>query len=71
MSHDPHGYGDDDDDGASPERRRFREFECPVCSATNPYDDPFGHRDEILCFYCGTEFEARVGSEGRLTLKER
>ncbi len=71
MPNDPHAYTGDDDEPTPTERRRFHEFECPLCSATNPYDDPFGHRDEVLCFYCGAEFEARVGSEGGLTLKER
>ena len=71
MPYDPHAYAVEDDDATPPERRRFAEFECPLCSATNPYDEPFGDRDDVLCFYCGTEFEARVGSEGRLTLRER
>jgi hypothetical protein len=68
-------YGDDDDDkkdaasgaGAS---SRFKEFDCPSCSANNPADPPFGNDDEVLCNYCGTEYKARVSDEGRLKLRE-
>jgi hypothetical protein len=50
-------------------RRRFSEFECPACSAHNPFDE-FGNKDEVLCNWCGIEFIALVDDEGVLRLKE-
>ena len=49
--------------------RRFGDFDCPDCNANNPYDDKFGHGDEIRCYYCGQEFRAEVSDSGRLKLK--
>ena len=50
-------------------RRKFTEFECPTCSAHNPYDD-FGHKDDLVCNWCGTSFVALVDDEGTLTLRD-
>jgi hypothetical protein len=50
-------------------RRRFTDFDCPECSANNPYDDGFGDGDEVRCYYCGQEFRAEVSDTGRLKLK--
>jgi transcription elongation factor Elf1 len=50
-------------------RRRFSEFECPACSANNPFDE-FGNNDEVLCNWCGLQFKAVVDDEGTLRLKE-
>ena len=50
-------------------RRRFDEFDCPECSANNPYGDGFGNNDEVLCNYCGLEFRATVDDEGNLKLR--
>jgi DNA-directed RNA polymerase subunit RPC12/RpoP len=71
MSIDP---GDDDEDDRSDPSsegsgRRFGDFDCPECSANNPYDDRFGDGDEIRCYYCGAEFLARVTDSGRLRLR--
>jgi hypothetical protein len=64
---------DDDDEKPSGSalgtRRRFEEFECPACSAHNPFDE-FGNNDEVLCNWCGVEFKALVDEEGVLRLKE-
>jgi hypothetical protein len=72
MPYDPHA--DDLDDESADEGegglRRFREFDCPVCNANNPCDDPFKPGDEVRCFYCGQEFKALVRIDGRLKLKE-
>lgn len=68
-----HGY--DDDESPSPDgedagiERRFKDFDCPDCSANNPYGDGFGNGDEVRCFYCGQDFEARVNDSGRLKLR--
>lgn len=63
----------DDDDAISAEtagrKRKFQEFDCPECSANNPFDEGFGDGDEVLCAYCGEEFKATVGEEGRLRLR--
>ncbi|MFN2548376.1 MAG: hypothetical protein ABR567_13165 [Myxococcales bacterium] len=50
-------------------KRKFDEFECPACSANNPYDT-FGNNDELLCNWCGMQFRAVVDEEGTLKLKE-
>ena len=50
-------------------KRKFEEFECPACSANNPYDE-FGNNEEVLCNWCGVEFKALVDDEGNLRLKE-
>jgi len=71
MPYDP-GY-DEDDGKRRPEDegrgRRFSDFDCPECSANNPYDDGFGHGDEVRCYYCGQEFRAEVSESGRLRLR--
>ncbi|MEI7703922.1 MAG: hypothetical protein WCK73_04945 [Deltaproteobacteria bacterium] len=72
MTYDPHGV-DDDPIGAAEKagrRRTFGDFDCPSCSANNPYDDPFGDGAEVLCYYCGAEFRVSVSDEGRLRLRE-
>jgi hypothetical protein len=51
------------------DKRRFDEFECPTCSAHNPFDD-FGHDDEVNCAWCGMAFVAIVDDDGKLKLKE-
>jgi hypothetical protein len=71
MPYDP-GYDDDepkrsgDTEGRD---RRFSDFDCPDCSANNPYDETFGHGDEVRCYYCGQEFKAEVSDSGRLRLR--
>lgn len=74
MPHDP--YGMEEDDGPEPDgsgegrQRRFGDFDCPACSANNPYDDGFGDGDAVLCYYCGQEYLVKVTDEGRLRLRE-
>jgi DNA-directed RNA polymerase subunit RPC12/RpoP len=67
------GDPDDDDDADDPSQegpgRRFGDFDCPDCSANNPYDDAFGNGDEIRCYYCGAEYLVMVTEAGRLRLK--
>jgi hypothetical protein len=72
MPIDPHAFDDDDLDAgvAGGHRRRFTDFDCPSCSANNPYDDGFGDGDDVLCYYCGQEYRAEVSDEGRLRLRE-
>ncbi|HET7785397.1 MAG TPA: hypothetical protein VFL36_05465 [Myxococcales bacterium] len=66
-------FWDDDDEKKSEAslgtRRRFGEFDCPGCSANNPFDE-FGNGDEVLCNWCGMQFKAVVDEEGKLRLKE-
>jgi predicted RNA-binding Zn-ribbon protein involved in translation (DUF1610 family) len=50
-------------------RRSFDEFECPSCSANNPFSD-FRHGDEVNCSWCGMAFTAVVDDEGKLKLRE-
>jgi len=72
MPYDPHGIDDDPQDpGEKAGRKRtFKDFDCPSCSANNPYDDGFSDGDEVLCYYCGAEFKVLVNDEGRLRLRE-
>lgn len=64
---------DDDEDrkaGASlGAKRKFDEFECPLCSAHNPQDD-FGNGDDVLCNWCGVGFVVKVDEDGKLKLRE-
>jgi hypothetical protein len=69
VPYDPHAYDDDEPD-LSGAARRFNDFDCTVCNANNPYDEAFGHGDDIQCFYCGQEFRVVVTDSGRLKLKE-
>ncbi len=41
------------------------EFDCPECSANNPYDDGFRPGEEIRCYYCGAEFMVEINLEGK------
>jgi hypothetical protein len=50
--------------------RKFEEFECPACSAHNPFE-PFGNGDDVLCNWCGLQFLALVDEDGNLKLKEQ
>lgn len=70
MPIDP-GYDDDDKPtgDAAGRERRFADFDCPECSANNPWDDGFGDGDEIRCYYCGEEFKVVVTDGGRLKLR--
>ena len=61
---------DDDEASGSEERKRYREFDCPDCSANNPMDDGFYAGDEVRCLYCGLLYKAVVGDNGKLRLKE-
>jgi transcription elongation factor Elf1 len=64
-------FSEEEDDGPALQgaKRKFSEFECPSCSAHNPYDD-FGNNDEVLCGYCGLSLKAIVNAEGELKLRE-
>jgi transcription elongation factor Elf1 len=64
--------GDDDDEGSTRRKgKKGGDFDCPSCSAHNPVGDPLKEGDEVLCNYCGTEFEVRLSSEGKVKLRER
>lgn len=45
------------------------EFDCPDCSANNPYDDGFGDGEELRCHYCGTEFKVLFLDNGKLRFR--
>jgi hypothetical protein len=66
--HDVHP--DDDESERKAEQGRLREFDCPECSANNPYDDGFGDGDDVRCYYCGLEFRVQVNAEGKLKFRE-
>lgn len=65
------GWDDEDDKpAAKPGKTKYFEFDCPNCNANNPWPDGFVNKEELHCHYCGTSFEARIGDDGRLKLKE-
>ena len=73
MPIDQYGFEDEEVEAKGEgegQSRRFKDFDCPACNANNPYDDGFGDGDEVLCYYCGAEFKAKVSSAGRLRLRE-
>ena len=70
MPTDPYAFDEEAQPREEERRRRYTEFECPACDATNPCDDGFGDGDDVLCSYCGQEFRAAVTDDGRLKLKE-
>lgn len=67
-----HYGGEDDEQGGRAGRAnvKFKEFDCPSCNANNPCDPPFGHGDQLLCNYCGSEYEVRLADDGRPKLRE-
>jgi len=70
----PHEQGFDEDEKKTGKalgvKRKFDEFECPACSANNPWGESFGNNDEVLCNWCGISYKAVVDDEGELRLKE-
>jgi hypothetical protein len=63
-------YDEDDERGDTEgQARRFKDFDCPDCAANNPYDDGFGHGEEVRCYYCGQDYRAEVTDAGRLKLR--
>ena len=61
---------EDDDETGGKAATDFKEFDCPGCNANNPCDPPFRERDEVLCNYCGSQYEVWLSNEGRLRLRE-
>jgi len=50
-------------------KRKFSEFDCPTCSANNPFEE-FGTGDDVVCGFCGLEFEVHVTQDGVLKLRD-
>ena len=50
-------------------RRKFNEFDCPLCSANNPAEE-FGNGDEVVCGWCGIQFDVKVTPDAQLKLRE-
>ena len=65
-------YEDDEEKGggAGRENLKFKEFDCPSCNANNPCEEPFGEGDQLLCNYCGCEYDVRITEHGRPKLRE-
>lgn len=41
----------------------WTEFDCPECSAHNPWDDGFTFGDEVFCSWCGCRLKVRKAGE--------
>jgi DNA-directed RNA polymerase subunit RPC12/RpoP len=65
-------YDDDDNKGGKGKRegKALKEFDCPVCNANNPRDEPIEAGQEIRCNYCGNDFLTSFTDSGKLKLKE-
>lgn len=59
----------EDEEKTGPESKVKKDFDCPDCSANNPYDDGIRDGDEVRCYYCGAEFRAQL-KEGKWRFKE-
>jgi DNA-directed RNA polymerase subunit RPC12/RpoP len=59
----------DEDASKGEPKKRLKGFDCPECSAHNPYDDGFGEGDEVRCYYCGLEFKV-TESDGKFKYRE-
>ena len=61
---------EEEDEKPSSGGARGKDFECPSCSANNPYDDGFTAGDEVRCYYCGAEFKVELRDDGRFKYRE-
>lgn len=41
-------------------KHRWTEFDCPECTAHNPWDEGFGEEDRVICNWCGLSFRVKV-----------
>lgn len=48
----------------------WTEFDCPECSANNPYDEGFRVGDEVVCQYCGQPWRVRAKDDDKFRLVE-
>ena len=60
-----HGEEDEEQDKGVAKK----DFDCPLCSANNPYDDGIREGNEVRCYYCGAEFRADI-RDGKWRFKE-
>ena len=45
-------------------RKTWEEFECPLCTAHNPWDDGYSVGDELFCAWCGAVIQVKkVGDD--------
>jgi transcription elongation factor Elf1 len=74
------GGFDEDDESKSPRLKRDKngvmrqvglkyEFDCPDCSANNPWDEGFKDGSEVICHYCGQEFRVQAIDEKRFKFR--
>ena len=61
-------YEDDEKDSGAKASRK--DFDCPECNANNPTEEPLANGMEVLCNYCGCEFEVKAQDNGRFKFKE-
>lgn len=45
---------------SSTKNTAWTEFDCPECTAHNPWDEGFQDGDRVLCNWCGLSFRVRV-----------
>lgn len=63
-------YYEDEDEKDSGSKGNRKDFDCPECNANNPLEEALAEGQEVLCNYCGCEFEVKVMDNGRFKFKE-
>ena len=66
MAHQYTNYDEEEKEAAAVKK----DFDCPDCSANNPYEDGIRVGDEVRCFYCGAEFKVELRQDGRWRFRE-
>jgi hypothetical protein len=69
MSQLPH-HAEEPEEESKDAGKVKKDFDCPECSANNPYDDGIRVGDEVRCYYCGAEFRAERNQDGKWKFKE-
>lgn len=66
---DPLDHHEDDDGGSRGKQKVRRDFDCPDCTANNPYDEGVRPGEEVRCFYCGMEYRVEATRDGRVRFR--
>jgi transcription elongation factor Elf1 len=62
-------YYEDEDEKDSRSGKARRDFDCPDCNANNPLEEPLADGMEVLCNYCGCEYQVKALESGRFKFR--